>query len=124
MSDGTTIEQIETIVFLEILFSWTKMASAGEMSLNDTANVIPWFATGRTGAHIGNSSLQMWQCVIVSHCDNALLRHPLPDLADLNTIRDWRKDPEDGITEDDIHAPLNHQHTTTKGRQVPHTQIG
>ena len=30
------------------------MASAGEMSLNDTANVIPWFATGRTGAHIGN----------------------------------------------------------------------
>jgi len=56
------------------------MASVGEMSLNETANVIPWFATGRTGAHI-----------------------------DLNTSRDWRRDPEDGITEDDIHAPL-HEH--------------
>jgi len=57
------------------------MASAGEMSLHDTANVIPWFATGRTGAHI-----------------------------DLNTSRDWRKIPEDGITEDDIHAPLQEEH--------------
>ena len=32
------------------------------------------------------------------------------NLADLNTSRDWRKDPEDGITEDDIHAPLHDEH--------------
>ena len=74
------------------------MASAGEMSLNDTANVIPWFATGRTGAHIGNFSPN-----VTSHRINA-------DLADLNTSRDWRKIPEDGITEDDIHAPLHEEH--------------
>ena len=32
------------------------------------------------------------------------------NLADLNTSRDWRKIPEDGITEDDIHAPLHEEH--------------
>ena len=31
------------------------------------------------------------------------------NFADLNTSRDWRKDPENGITEDDIHAPLHEQ---------------
>ena len=30
------------------------MKMAGEMSLSDTANQIPWFATGQGGAHIGN----------------------------------------------------------------------
>ena len=40
---------------LENLVLWKKMASAGEMSLSDTANVIPWFATGRGGAHIGET---------------------------------------------------------------------
>jgi len=70
------------------------MASAGEMSLNDTANVIPWFATGRSGAHI-----------------------------DLNTSRDWRKMPEDGITEDDIHAPLHedrHEHLQDEHQEGHH----
>ena len=89
------------------------MASAGEMSLNDTANVIPWFATGRTGAHIGNFS---------SKCDIP----PNVNLADLNTSRDWRKIPEDGITEDDIHAPLHEEHSEhpqdedQEGQKKPH----
>jgi len=59
------------------------MKMAGEMSLSDTANQIPWFATGQGGAHI-----------------------------DLNTSRDWRKDPEGGITEDDIHAPFQYPKQT------------
>ena len=32
----------------------------------------------------------------------------IKDFPDLNTSRDWRKDPEGGITEDDIHAPFQH----------------
>ena len=75
------------------------MASAGEMSLEDTANVIPWFATGRTGAHIGKF-----------YSSNVTSIPPNVNFADLNTSRDWRKIPEDGITEDDIHAPLHEDH--------------
>ena len=33
----------------------------------------------------------------------------MSNLPDLNTSRDWRKAPENGITEDDIQAPLQHQ---------------
>ena len=42
-------------ILKENLVLWKKMASASEMSLSDTANVIPWFATGRGGAHIGKT---------------------------------------------------------------------
>ena len=46
--------------------------------------------------------------IVVKYLIHSFVLSLSKDFPDLNTSRDWRKDPEGGITEDDIHAPFQH----------------
>ena len=98
MSDRTPFERIKTIVFGNPLFV-------------NKNGVSGWDVIERDGKcdslvrHWSHWSSYRWELLSQNL---QILSDPI-NLADLNTSRDWRRDPEDGITEDDIHAPL-HEH--------------
>ena len=91
------------------------------MALHESANQIPWFATGRGGEHLGDRSSPSSTCSWATPLPSLIISKPV---SDLNTSRDWRQEAEEGITEEDILAPLDNGEEQHKHKDKKHKSHG